>query len=292
MSEATKLDGNSLTRKIAQIVKEEIGMMREAEHGAFQKLGNANRRKDFAKWVMRQYFNPEKNKNSIWFDPDVTEKSLFDYISNPRNSFPLSPIQIVKFYNDMKGLQGMMKSSEVEKSLEDTDLDDEEEQTRKYRQGATSLKDIGAAVGGLSATMINKIEASSAEKMQQLTGGKHPKDLSPEEEKELYKKLEAAEIEAANKFADMLIDARGNIGKFLAALHKNQILSPAESRQMSDNEVEALLMLGDESRDRIIKVLRKDLNDPRGNVVKSFQSMYSKTIFPPKKRGRPRKNPS
>ena len=294
MTKIKILTGKALQTKISQIVKEEVQLMVEAENAQFDKLGS--RRKDFAKWVIRQYFSA-KSQNEKWYDSSVDEKNVFEYISNPGNYFPQSPAQIVNFFRSMKSLQSSMSSKDVEDSLSDVKLDDEEdaEETTtktKYQTGDVSLKDIGQELGGITPTMINKIGASAGEKMRKLTGGKHPDELTPEEEFEMNKKLFAFMDIAAKRFASVLKASNGNVGKFLAALQKAHILTPNEARSITDEEIEALINLSSLEEDNIAQVVKRDLDRKDGNnLIKTFQSLYSKTVFPPKKRGRPRKTP-
>lgn len=276
---------------LTRIIKEEMALMREQLHPAFNKLGN--RKGDFVAWIMRQYFDADKNKKSMWYDPSVTERNVLDYISNSKNNFPLSPVQTVDFFRNMKSLQNMVNSKAVTADLDAVDLPDggegsEEPEAVKgvNRTGDVTLKDIGDKVGSVTAAMVNKIESDGLGKLQDLTGGKNPRDFTPEDEKALNQKLRAAEEEAAERFASLLQASDGNVGKFLMALTKGQIMSDNESSQITDNEIEALMTLAKMPKDRVIQILRKDLNSPKGNVIKTFQSMYSKTLFPPKKRGR------
>lgn len=274
---------------LTRIIKEEMALMREQTHPAFNRLGN--RKGDFVAWIMRQYFDPQNNKDSRWYDPSVNERNVLDHLSNPKSNFPLSPVQAVDFFRNMKSLQNMVNSREVSADLDAVDLpdsDDAEPEVAKgvNRTGDVTLKDIGDKVGSVTAAMVNKIESDGLGKLQDLTGGKHPRDFTPEDEKALDLKLRQAEAEAAERFATLLQASDGNVGKFLMALTKNQIMSDNESSQITDNEIESLMTLAKMPKDRVIQILQKDLNSPNGNVIKTFQSMYSKTLFPPKKRGR------
>ena len=274
---------------LTRIIKEEMALMREQTHPAFNRLGN--RKGDFVAWIMRQYFDPQNNKDSRWYDSSVNERNVLDHLSNPKSNFPLSPVQAVDFFRNMKSLQNMVNSREVSADLDAVDLpdsDDAEPEVAKgvNRTGDVTLKDIGDKVGSVTAAMVNKIESDGLGKLQDLTGGKHPRDFTPEDEKALDLKLRQAEAEAAERFATLLQASDGNVGKFLMALTKNQIMSDNESSQITDNEIESLMTLAKMPKDRVIQILQKDLNSPSGNVIKTFQSMYSKTLFPPKKRGR------
>jgi hypothetical protein len=286
---STKTSNTSnLYKTLSKIIKEELSALKEQEiHSAIERLGS--RKKDLAAWLMRQYFSNDQ-KGSAWYDSSVTKDNVLKYISVPSNNFPLSPTQVSDFFRNMKSLQKKMSSREVSADLDDITLDDADDDTSlpgvKYNTGDVTLKDIGAQVGGVTAAMINKIEGDGLGKLQSLLGGKHPRDLDADDERELNRKFAEAESNASERYADMLVASNGNIGKFLMSLVKSHILSNNEAEQITDNEIEALMTLAKMPKERIKQILSKDLNSPRGNVIKTFQSMYSKTIFPPKKRGR------
>jgi len=292
MTNKNTFNQSRFRKTLSKIIKEEIGVLREQQHPALSRLGA--RKADFAAWLVRQYFSKDK-KGSIWYDDSVTEDNVLEYISVPSNSFPLSPTQAVDFYRNMKSLQSKINSREVSADLEDVVLDDDDDSDDvaaavKNRTGDVSLKNIGSQVGGVTAAMVNKIEGDGLSKLQSLLGGKNPRDFTEEDEKALEKKFAEAETTAAERYSDMLTAANGNVGKFLMSLTKAQILSDNEASQITDNEIETLMTLAKMPKERVMQILRKDLNSPSGNVVKTFQSMYSKTIFPPKKRGRKAKS--
>lgn len=290
MSNTTTKTQSNFQNTLKKIIKEEFAsIVKEQQvHSAIARLGG--NKANFAAWLVRQYFNDDQ-KGKVWYDSSVNEDNVLEYISVPENSFPLSPTQAVDFYRNMKSLQKKINSREVSADLDDVSLDDDEDDVVvvKNRTGDVSLKDIGANVGGVTAAMVNKIEGDGLSKLQSLLGGKHPKDLNDEDERELQRKFAEAETTAADRYADMLAASNGNIGKFLMSLTKAHILSDNEASQITDNEIETLMTLAKMPKERVKEILRKDLNSPSGNVVKTFQSMYSKTIFPPKKRGRPAK---
>lgn len=280
----------SFQKVIRKIIKEEFQALKEESNPIFGRLSGKNL-DNFKGWVLRQYFNPERNKNSNWYDPNVDESNVLDYISQASNNLPLSPKQFVDFFFSIKGLKSRMNSKEVSADLDDVELDDEDEDDKStYQTGDVSLKNVGKELGGITPTMVNKIFSGSVDKLQSLTGGKHPNDLTPEDEAALEKRLTDAETSAAKEYAQMIVASGGNIGKLISDLSKRQILSPNEARSLSDREIEALIDMADMSAPAVAATLRRDLNNPRGNLIKSFQSFYSKTLFPSKKRGRPSKN--
>lgn len=273
---------------LQKIIKEEYAYLRE-EHMVFDKM-SPSRKKDLSAWLMRQYFNPDKNENSPWYDQNVTESNVLDYISDAGNKFPLSPIQVEDFYRNMKSLQGMVKSKQVSDDLDnlDTAEDSDEEATPKAKyqtSDSAKLTDVGAALGGVTKTTVNNIENSAFAKLQSLLGVS-PDKMTPEMEVALEKKMKYASMAATKKFIDVLDSVNGNVGQFLMALRKERLISDMEMTQISDEEIESIIDLSDMSPKEVYAFLKADIENPSGNIMKTFQSIYSRTLFPHNKTGR------
>lgn len=159
----------------------------------------------------------------------------------------------------------------------------------KYQTGAVTLREIGSKIGGVSATMVTKITASAQVKLLSLTNGKLPERLSSDEEVELDIKLAHAMRDAVNSYVDLLKASSAHIDEFLTSLKHKRFISSSEMINISDEEIEALVYLSRlESRDEINRTLRADISC-QDNVFKTFQSTYSRTLFPAPRRGRPKK---
>lgn len=264
---------------LQKIIKEEYKYLRE-EHMVFDKMSPA-RKKDLSAWLIRQYFDSAKNATSAWYDPSVNEKNVLDYISDAGNKFPLSPIQVEDFFRNMKSLQGMVKSKQVSDDLDRMDDDEDGDSTPKVKYQTSDnakLADVGAALGGVTKTTVNNIENSAFAKLQSLMGVS-PDDMTPEQEVALEKKMDRASLMAAKKFIDTLESVNGSVGKFLMALRNDRLISKTEMTQISDEEIEAIIDIAQMSPKEAYQYLKTDLENPNGNIVKSFQGIYSRILF-------------
>lgn len=243
-----------------------------------------------AAWLMRQYFDPNKHADKIWYNPSVNANNVLEFVSNTKNNFPLSPKEVADMWKLKKSLGSSMKL--VAKDLEGDSSGQEpaeDEGKEVYQTGEVTLKDIGQELGGLTPTMINKLAASGMEKVKKITKGVAPWDMETEQWDELMGAIMKARQETAQEFASALKSHAGDVKAFLQELEEKHILSPGDMKLVSDKEVEGLAILSGKEPAQIINVLLSDI-ERDDNIFKSFQSAVSKKIFPPAKRGRPRKN--
>ena len=54
---------------------------------------------------MNKYFFHENNLEDPWFTFDVNESNVFDYVSDSKNKFPLTPTQIVDMWSAMNSFK-------------------------------------------------------------------------------------------------------------------------------------------------------------------------------------------
>lgn len=243
-----------------------------------------------AGWLMRQYFDPNKHGDKLWYKPEVNPGNVLDYVSNTKNHFPLSPKEVADMWKLKKSLGASMKL--VAKDLEGASEDEVEEpgdDKAVYQTGEVTLKDIGQELGGLTPTMINKLAASGMEKVKNITKGVAPWDMEADQWDQLMDTIMKARVETANEFANTLKASAGDIKGFLQGLEEKHVLSPGDLKLVSDKEVEGLTVLASKSPEQIANVLLHDI-ERDDNIFKSFQSAVSKKVFPPAKRGRPRKD--
>lgn len=280
---------NALRDRISTLVKEEIHRaLKEEMNPLFNKVPKSQR-EEFAAWIMRQYFDPTKHKEKSWFDPSVTQDNVLEYISSTRGSklFPNSPRNLVNLWKIKQDLGAKLGTTVADLEAPEEPEPEPEEEKAKYQTGDVSLKDIGKELGGVTPTMINKLATSGAEKFSKLTGGKHPEDLDDEELEGFLRKIQQARVEGAEQFADLLL-AAPSVSKFLEGLAKAQILTPTDLKIISPEEVDGLDILRGKDKERIMLILLQDIEDD-DNLFKSYQSLVSKKVFPPGKRGRPKK---
>lgn len=282
-----KMDIQNLRNRIKDIVKEEVARcLKEDIDPAFKRVPKSQK-KEFVAWVMRQYFDPNKHSKKIWFDPDVTKDNVLEYISSGKGLklFPNSNRNLVSMWKLKLDLGS--KLGTIDDDFGDDEKEEEEEKKTKYQTGDVSLKDIGKELGGVTPTLVNKLETSAMQKLSKLTGGKHPSDLNAEELEAFLTKVKTARQEGAEEFADLLLASK-NIEEFIKALAKKQVLAPTDVKLMKPEEIEGLEILKSMSKDRIVTILKQDIEESN-NLFDSYQSYVSKKVFPPGKRGRPSK---
>jgi len=284
-----------LQKRIRTIVKEEVraAILLEDISPWFKKLGN--RKTAFTAWVMRQYFNPEKHSGKVWFDDSVTQDNVLEYVTKMGKAgvFPQSPKSLYELFKLKGSLQKSMGDLEKSGELDAVSdyIDDEAEQEEEkatYHTGEVSLRDIGKELGGITPTMVNKLVGTGMDKFRALTQGQGLDNINGDALESFLKKIQGARVAAADEFMQKLA-ASSSIGEFLKGLQKSQILSPTDLRLVTKSEMDGLRMLKDKDPELAKQMLLQDIQDDN-NLFKSYQAMVSKKVFPPKKRGRPRKN--
>lgn len=285
---AKKTPVKALRNRIATLVKEEVQRaLKEELNPLFDKISKSDK-DEFKAWIMRQYFDPAKHGDKVWFDDSVTADNVLDYISSAEGSrlFPSSPKNLVGLWKSKQFLQGRLGAAVDDLEGPDPDAEPGEEKA-KYQTGDVSLKDIGKELGGVTPTMINKLATSGMGKFAKLTQGVHPEDLDDEDLEGFLRKIKAARQEAAVEFADRL-HAATTVTDFLQSLAKGQILTPTDLKIIAPEELEGLEILKGKPKENVALILLQDIED-EDNLFKTFQSLVSKKVFPPGKRGRPKK---
>jgi len=248
-------------------------------------------------WVLRQYFNPETNKSSKWYSPDVTEHNVLEYVAQTKNNFPLTPRQLLDMWITIEGFKKSLKKAEKNYgpdlgllTFPAKEIPINLPPQTKYQMGETTLKSIGALLGGLTPTMINKLGTSGMDKFRALTSGVSPEKMDEAELLKLNDNIFKCRQVAAREFAGDLKRTSGRTKTFITLLVKKHIITQNDVKIMEDAEVAALTILSTHSQEEIIRRLLKDISSS-DNVFKTFQSAVTKKAFPEKKRGRPRKEP-
>jgi hypothetical protein len=272
--------------------------VRKSSTAYFKDIPGPSKR-GLTEWLMRQYFS-EKNSKEIWFDESVTPETVLEYISYPRNHFPLTPREVVDFYKSMKSLQttlNVKKVSEEIDSLFQKEVDSELEEaknksTMKHFVGETSLFDIGNELGGITRTMVNKIEKIALEKYASLFNGKYPNTLLEQEHEQISEKISTAQLRAAEKYIEIMKQCTSvnRPSEFIELLKAKDYISNREN--ISDNEQFGIMMLFDYLNNTSEELIQEMLicdNNEDNNVFKTFQYFVSNALYQRKKRGRPRK---
>ncbi len=118
-------------------------------------------------WLMRQYYNPDKNKSDIWYSETVTKENVLLHISNEKNDFPHTLCGVIEQFKLNKSLRATLNN--MYSSGEDNDVDDYYNQGVN-RVGEVTLKDIGSSIGNVTPTMVNKITDKAVEKFKRIYG--------------------------------------------------------------------------------------------------------------------------
>lgn len=258
-------------------------------------------KKSFIAWVLNQYFDPQKNQASAWYKGSIDENTVLGYVGNSANRFPLTPIELVDFWNTISSFKQKKmagKGPDKRSSLSSSDLFLDSffskeatgnEPVAKYQMGETTLKKIGLSLGGLSPMMVCKLTTSGIEKIKSLTGGVLFENLDEEAIRNIDLKILKMRLEAARELAFDLKKYTNNIEGFLALLVEKRIITKNDIKIMEKKEFEQLTALSNkENQKDIVNALLEDIGKSN-NLFKIFQSIVSKKVFPEKRRGRPRK---
>lgn len=216
---------------------------------------------EFKKWVLKCYFS---NKNSPWYSPDVNQENVLAYISKTKE-FPCS----------MNGLNGLwiMRNSLASKQQTKTI-----KKEQKYTTGEVKLKDIGKAVGDVTATMVTKFYASAIGKIKFATGDQTLEQIDPAELEELDTKILLTQIEAAKEYAALLLKHNSNVEAFLQSLINNRYITKNELDLIEEEEIKKIALLTNYTFDDIVVILFKDI-DQDNNIFKTYQSVVSKRFY-------------
>jgi hypothetical protein len=238
-----------------------------------------------AAWLVRAYFNPQKHAGERYYNAAVNKENVLRFVSDSSNGFPQTPYNIYNLWKVLPGLREGLKSVP-----DDADGNGKEE---IYTKGNETLAVIGAAIGGVTPTMVNKISDQATTKFGAMLRalGSQNKWLAIEAEE----KIENAFLSVAEVYADG-IRAANTPGEVLDYVVTAGLLSLQDALIVDDTELEGLQALIDyaqdgavqsEIEDLILSDLNKDIN-----VFQSVQLAVSRQVFPPAKRGRPKKDKS
>lgn len=253
-------------------------------------LSKAKKPKEFRRWLIRQYFSEDKNIDKPWYKASVDENNVLDYISDCKNNFPLTPTQIVGMWNTLSSFKKGYKSSQ--KDFDAYVLQEDKERPLKVRKPNNmeyTLEEIGQELGGITATMINRLAASAMMKFKTLTFDK-PFDQMTKEEFALHKQaIQTFRERAADKYVKALKTSKGNLNVFFANIQSSMVMTAKEVELVLSQEFDTIILLSSLKEEEIKEFLLDDIAR-KSNVVTSYQCMVAKEAFPTKKRGRPRKH--
>lgn len=245
----------------------------------------AKDREGLSGWLMRAYFNPQKHADKSYFNANVTRENVLAFVSESSNNFPQSPSAIVAMWHLMPSLREGLRA------VPDDAQEDEKEGV--YTKGEETLAKIGAAIGGVTPTMVNKISSQATTKFSALLRALNSDNKWLAQEAE--DKIENAFLSVAEVYADAIQNSAVS-GEVLDKVSHSGILSLEDAVKVDDVELDALQELIEfakegatqsEIEDVLLEDLKKDVN-----VFLTVQLAVSRQIFPAAKRGRPRKDKS
>jgi hypothetical protein len=237
----------------------------------------------FKNWLIRQYFNQEKNTNDPWFKKTVNATNVLEHISDSQNCFPLTPAQITDMWICINSFKKRVKKTTRDINGYCERIDQQEKVKTEH-----TLENVGKQLGGITATMINRLSKSAMDKFKILTFETHFSNMTDEDLLLFNKGIEKFRNQALDKYIILLRDSQGDLNTFFNALIKEQIMTKKEIELLQPIEYDVLLQLYALTDKEIKKFLLIDI-EMDNNMIKSFQSMISRQAFPTKKRGRPRK---
>lgn len=253
-------------------------------------LSKIKNKSAFTTWIMKNYFNQEKNLESKWFSFSVTNKNVLEYVSEAKSQFPLTPMQLANMWTTIQSFKKDYKKNEKAIDKLYADMEEKDTKERVANNAEHTLEEIGKTLGGITATMINRLSNTGIEKFKTITFNKKFLDMTDEEERLHVQAIDTYRERAAVKYVTMLDESKGNLNKFFGMLTKAGKLTDKEVDLILPNEYALIVELHGLDTEEKVKYLLHDIQKD-GNILKTYQSMVAKEAFPTKKRGRPRKNP-
>jgi hypothetical protein len=278
---------NNLNAKVKVLLKEELHRQLIAPYTPRMagKTITEAQVAPFGAWVKRQFNGRGLISESVK-DADVLQFLL----ANP-GAVRLSPKQLVEMFNVIPKVRAGLGH------IDESDLPEKEDSgTKKNVVGEQTMTVIGedeeVKLGKkpLTSAWIKNIETKA--KGLLATGVGDLSEMTPEELNTLTEKFDDVVETAALKFTALLKTADGNLDKLLPVLAK---VSQIPTNTLRDGEIVALQYLVDlaavDGNDtKVYDLLVKDINrnDPKGNILKTFQNVVAQVFNPEVRRARGR----
>lgn len=241
---------------------------------------NARNEADLRGWLMRAYFNPTKHARETYYRADVCKENVLEYISCSGNKFPQTPLSILGVWSVLPSLREGLKSVAG---------DDPVEKPAIYTKGEKTLSEIGGVIGGVTATMVNKISDGAVLKVTAMC-----KALSGENKwlaREAEEGIENAILNTAEVFADAVQKAN-TAQDALVIISGSGLVSPQDTLVADALELECLGELISQAKDGAGQAELEDIfiEDMKKtvNIFNLAQLAVSRQVYPAAKRGRPR----
>lgn len=243
---------------------------------------------EFREWVIRQWFTNKESSSKPWYDPSVTVDAVLDKVEEHQHSFPLSVKDLRTFYNEILECQSEISDPSVNKLLNDVVLssspakkDDkpfdplEVKIVRADTEGELVIfKDIAKSMG-YSQPFICNVYTKAVTKTRL---------MSPEygliSQEDVDDTMIDALQESISEFLEVL-DNHETPEEFFGWFVKEKIVTQRDMESMvTPVERDVIERMMESYTDEVISdILAEDLFHPSGNVIKTFQLLYSRAIY-------------
>lgn len=240
-----------------------------------------------ADWAFKTYFGTN-NAGKRWYVNGMTPEVVLNEFCRPMT--PISPIHLVALWRDAPGIRKGLGAIDADREIEAVMAylgKGDSTGIPAYTKGEATLGEISDGLGNITPTMVNKIFASGAQKMRELTGGLSPEDMDDDDLSDLLDRIEVCRQETAVEFLQDLRTHKGNIAAFIEAQIKCSNMTRTESEMITLDEIQCLGVLCELTDKEIVATLLADIDDEDDNLFKTFQNAVSKKMFP-RRTGRPR----
>ena len=293
-----KLNVNEFKATVSGMIREEVARFRGMVL-VTEASGEA-----FGKWVLRHY--------GKYLPGTLAPEQVEGWMEDKENAkvLPLTPTQLHAMYRLKGQLQKSFRSPgvnmELDRAFPPAKVPASGE-TRNRIKGELEYEDMASSLGGSAETARKAVERAVAKvsnfAMKTREGKYTEKDfyIDPEdfgivveEAAEKYVKLLKASLEIARGDVESLDGF--SVEDFFDGL--NEFVLKAASiplEEITDAERVAVQLLADlvenGQEDEAERLLMKDLLSPNDNVIKTFQNVVARIVFP-ETRGRPKKQAS
>jgi hypothetical protein len=259
--------------KVKKLEKESYVELKTSYEEAIKSV-NQKETQEVSAWLMRQYFS-EKNKLDYWFSSDVTEENVLLYISNSKNGFPHTISAVIEQHKLNKALRHTLNMLQ--------DSDDSEISPAINMVGEATLKDIGAVVGNVTPTMVNKLTDKALEKYKRIYNIYHS-SMGPKFVKYYNNLVE----DIADSFA-LAFQEEETLDDALASLVASEIIKVKDLEYISPRDFKILDALFAQSKTMLFSdVEEMFITDYASGTRKIllFQYAVSRIVNPDEKSGR------
>lgn len=249
------------------------------------KLSKIKNKKKLCSWLIRQYFDESKHSDASWYDPNINEQNVLEYVSNASNNFPLTPRKILDMFRCMELFKtdpAVFKTPEIKRASAPLKTQSKPNKKLQYQKGEVLLSDIGKELGGLSNTMITRLSDSGVQKFRTLTNNTMISDMDSKQFNKMNEFIVDCRIYAALGYADALKKSKlSNIKDIFANLKSAKLITANDIKQVDDSEKQEILALQKLDQGDIVQALLKDISKDN-NIFKSYQVAVSRKAFPRK----------